>query len=408
MSVDDILSDLRPLEAFPVEEGGVRCVGLADPTGYAPDMVTVSTAAFSLLTLRGQADTAAKLAVAYEEQYGAPLDPEQIVHLFARLDEALLLDSPRFAAHRARIREAFAAAPVRPAVLAGTSYPAEPEELAATIDALMAATGPGARDADLTAALAPHIDFRVGADLMAAAWRRIVDARPDRIVILGVGHMLSDDFFACVDKDFVTPIGTMPVDREFLARLKENFGEDIYGQADVHRSEHSVEFPALFFSRLMADRPGVTAVPILLSFPENIDDIDHPLFNARRIDRFAAALKNTVADADGKTIYLASVDFSHVGARFGDVDPLTDRRLTDIETDDARLIDALADGARGPFMAAINETNAVNRVCGFPALYTLFSLLDDFSGERIGYRQNLEGEGSTMVSFASMALYRRR
>ncbi len=45
--------------------------------------------------------------------------------------------------------------PVRPAAVAGTWYPADPDALAAAVDGYLAAAGP-LRDVDATTLIAPH------------------------------------------------------------------------------------------------------------------------------------------------------------------------------------------------------------------------------------------------------------
>ncbi|MDH5639251.1 MAG: AmmeMemoRadiSam system protein B, partial [Nitrospinota bacterium] len=189
------------------------------------------------------------------------------------------------------------------------------------------------------------------------------------------------------------------------AALGGNFGEDLFKNRISHKAEHSIEFQALFMAARTRKGPTAKAVPILFSFPEKIWEMDHPVFNGARVDRFLASLEKTAAECGRKVRYVASVDFSHVGARFGDEEPLTDLKLRIIEKEDRELMAAVENLDSKLFLSRIRELNPKNRICGFPPLYALLNLTKAKSSKILDYRQNLEGEMESMVSFASIALY---
>lgn len=393
----------RPVEAVPFETEGRRMVSLSDPQRLNDTNLVVSLSAYFLITLMDGRRSVSQICDEFQKQFNQPVLNKDVSNLISQLDDTLFLDNARFKERQASVRASFLAEKTRVAVFAGKSYPKDQKELNGLIDNWLKERAPRNKNS-VKAIVVPHIDFNVGGDMMAAGWREALNSNADLFVILGIGHSLSEDFFACIDKDFSTPSGIMKVDSAFLAALQQNFGEDIYGQVDAHRNEHSIEFQSLFLSRMAKQRPDIRAVPVLLSFPENIWEISDPVFNGERVDRFIEALRKT-AEEDGRTIcFVASVDFSHVGARFGDPGALLSDDLKQIENEDLELIDALIGLDTERFMAGILETNSRNRVCGFPALYTLLKVVKASRGEFIEYRQNLEGEGETMVSFASMVL----
>src|SRR6185503_6357254 len=117
----------------------------------------------------------------FERRYGSPLGREVLDRLLDQLDQALLLDSERFRQHSATVFAEFARAEVRPAHLAGKSYPADPRELAALLDSFFAPPrGPGKPDAPTgplpRAIVAPHIDFHRGGAAYAWAYRPLACA----------------------------------------------------------------------------------------------------------------------------------------------------------------------------------------------------------------------------------------
>lgn len=399
--------NVRRIEGVPVEVDGQRMVSLNDPDRLTGKNLIVSLPAFFLMTLMDGSRPVESICGEFFSQFRQRVSAGEVDGLVSRLDEALLLDNARSRRVRDSIREEFLARPDRAAVFAGRSYPEDEAELGRIIDGLLSQPCPDGVEG-LKAIVVPHIDFSVGADMMAAGWRRALATGAGLFVILGVGHSLSGDFFACIGKDFATPLGPMKVDLGFMEALEKNFGEPIYGQAETHRNEHSIEFQSLFMARAAVGRPGLRAAPVLLSFPETVWDVEHPLFNGDRVDRFIDAIGKTVAEDGREAVYVASVDFSHVGARFGDEGRLSNDGLGRIEKDDRELLSALAGGSMEDFMETIRAKNSGNRVCGFPALYALMRLLGPAEGELIEYRQNLEGDMETVVSFATMALNNRK
>lgn len=393
----------RPIEAVPFDTEGRRMVSLSDPQRLNDTSLIVSLSTYFLITLMDGRRNVSQICDEFLKQFNQPVLREDVSNLISQLDDALFLDNARYKERKAAVRAGFLAEKTRTTLFAGKSYPDDEKQLNGLIDNWLKKSAQNNGNS-VKAIIVPHIDFSIGGDMMGAGWREALNSNADLFIILGIGHALSEDFFACIDKDFSTPSGIMKVDSAFLAALRKNFGEEIFGQADAHRNEHSIEFQSLFLSRMAKQRPGISAVPILLSFPENIWEMSHPVFNGERVDRFIEALKKT-CEEDGRSIcFAASVDFSHVGARFGDREKLSTEELKRIENDDRELIDALLSLDTGRFMARIAQTNHRNRVCGFPALYTLLKVAKASRGEFIEYRQNLEGQGDTMVSFASLTL----
>jgi AmmeMemoRadiSam system protein B len=393
----------RNIMAVPADGDEERMISVYDQENYSDQSLMVSSTAYYLMTLMNGARDIEKIENEFFRISGQRVGLDNLRGLVKALDDALFLDNERFKARKEALRKEFLGLPSRPCALAGKSYPAQSGELAEALDASMAGK-PLADPSLLKAIVVPHIDFRVGGDLMGAGWREAADSGAQVYVILGVGHSLSEDFVSCLDKDFDTPVGTMRVNSAFIGKLAENFGESVSTQPEVHRNEHSVEFQSLFMARLFAKRPEVTAVPILLSFPETVWETDHPKFNGARVDRFIEALRKTADECGSKVVYVASVDFSHVGRRFGDGQALEGPELARIESDDMRLIRRIQEADLAGFMEEIQKVNGANKVCGFPALFTMMGLTGPAKGKLLGYRQNVEGDRENVVTFAAMTI----
>jgi len=122
-----------------------------------------------------------------------------------------------------------------------------------------------------------------------------------------------------------------------------------------------------------------------------------------RVGRFIGALKKGIERLDGKACLIAGVDLSHIGRRFGQEEGVGEERLKKTEVDDKHILDYIASGDKRGFVRFMKKINPVNNVCGYPALYVLLDLLDGRKGELIAYRQNVEPDTDSMVSFAALS-----
>lgn len=402
MTTEELKPRVRFFEPVPFEHEGERYVNLRDPFHYTPEGLSVSLPAFMLITYMDGSRTVEDICAAFKEEYGGAAAPEGVRALVRDLDNNRLLDNKNFAIQKQQVCAAFAAEPVRGAALAGGGYPDEPAAVHAVLDRFIPAHG-GAGPAPF-AIVAPHIDLRAGGPVFGAAFARLKNSTAETFVILGIGHALEGDFFACIDKDFETPLGVSPIDREFLEELEKDFGEPIYQQMYAHKHEHSVEFQTLFLQKVLPG--GHRIVPILFSFPEVIEELSHPVYNRLRVDRFTAALKKQIDRLGGKVCVIAGIDMSHVGKRFGHAEGLTDERLGEVEREDRMALAFVAAGDKRGFVEYMKEVNPRNHVCGYPALYTLLGLLGGRTGELIEYGQSVEGEHDAVVGFAAMSFSR--
>src|SRR6185369_13878352 len=135
---------LRPLEAFPVQEGDQPMLALRDPSGFAPDVARLHPTAVAIIQLCDGDSTRDQICAEFGKRYGKPLERATLDQFLNQLDQALLLDSDRFRQHASQVVEAFFRSPVRPAYLAGSSYPDDPSELSRMLDGFFnPPNGPG-------------------------------------------------------------------------------------------------------------------------------------------------------------------------------------------------------------------------------------------------------------------------
>ncbi len=409
---------LRPLDLQEVREGDRTYVVLTDPSGVAERSLAISPEAVPILSLFDGAVALEDLVALVDRESGDPRAGAQIRKLVETLDAQLMLESPRYFAARDKVRDAYRALPERPAALAGLSYPADPAELGGflsqheTIAAERAAAGaPGSAVAAPAAApralAAPHIDLRRGGPLFAQAWRVFegVPAAelPDVVFVFGVGHMMVEEPFAITTKPFATPLGTVAVATDSVERIVAAAGDAILLEEIAHRDEHSIEFQALALRRRFGAK-DVGVVPLLCSGFHGLVRYERRPAEEPRIEGVLAAVSaeaERLQAAGVRVAFVAGVDLSHVGARFGDDFELDAAMLAEIEKVDRAAIDAALTGDAEAWFDAVAAHGDSTRICGFAATYAMLRVARPGAGRLLGYEQSVEPGGS-VVTYASM------
>jgi AmmeMemoRadiSam system protein B len=405
---------LRALEAFPVQHEGQQCIALRDPAGFTDQIAVLPPLLLDLLSLFDGEHSIAQIQDVMRRRHGEAPSADQIAAVVERFDRAGFLDSERFAARRLALEDEFRRSPVRPASHAGGAYAGEPAELTAQIDAFF--TGPDgpdhpettpaaprvSRSSRLSALIAPHIDFHRGGSTYGWAYKEILDrSDADLYVILGTCHAGMADPFAVTLKPYDTPLGPVPVDREFYEALAGRAGQDLLASEPAHRREHSIEFQTVMLQRLLGRRRPFTILPVLASYlHEAIWRRGRPEADAR-VPRFVAALRDTIASSSRRVCLIAGVDLAHVGPRFGDAAPNTADSLAAVEAADRRMLESVVAADAGGFFASVAADGDARRICGLSPIYTLLRLQPGSPGRLLRYTQWPDPEGA--VTFCAVS-----
>jgi AmmeMemoRadiSam system protein B len=400
---------LRPVEAFPIEADGRKVIGLRDPAGFTDSVLLLPLPLLDIVSLFDGEHALLDVQEIYMRRHGQLLFRERLEEIIGMLDEHGFLDSPRFAERRRQIEEAFRRSPTRPAIHAGKAYAGEPDALRAQLAGFFSPpAGPGAPGPasapSLRAIIAPHIDFHRGGPVYSWAYREVAErCDADLFVIFGACHAGMADPFALTLKDYDTPLGPAPVDREFADALSRCYGEDLLGSELAHRGEHSIEFQAVFLRYLFGGRRKFSIVPILASFLHESLMTGKEPEDDPRIPRFFAALGETLA-ASGRTACLvAGADLAHVGPRFGDPDPVSAAALSEVEREDRAMLDAVTAGDARGFYESVARDGDRRRICGLSPIYALLRCLHPSSGRLLKYAQWPDPQGT--VTFASVVFF---
>jgi hypothetical protein len=195
---------------------------------------------------------------------------------------------------------------VRPAAVAGSFYPADPQELSKMIDNLLAKTAPPPVDGTIIAAVSPHAGYPYSGPVAAWTYAAIgaqvkAGHKYSRVVVIAPSHYVGFDFTSVYDGDaYTTPLGQVPVDKEFARRLAKMNStiqlSDKGHQATANAPEHSVEVQLPWLQKVLGN---FELVPIVMG--------DQSYESSRAL---GVALARMLRD-DHDTLVLASSDLSH-------------------------------------------------------------------------------------------------
>lgn len=397
---------LRPLSIFPVELSDGQYICLQDPDRHLEKPVVISPNTFFIIQFFDGQHSFVDIQEAYMRQYGTLLYTEQIQQIVDQLDNCFLLESPAFFEHLRKVREEFARLPVRPSSHQGTAYPDDQEKLALQLESYFTASeGPGhlssiSEPSTPKAIMAPHIDIEAGGPTFAWAYHALAGSDVELFIILGTAHVDMKNFFALTKKSFETPFGRMEIDQSFVEALADQLSYDPFEDELIHKHEHSIEFQILFLQYLYGKRP-IKIVPILCggSVHEMIA-LNHPLDQTPQLEESVTCLQR-LFQTHPKACVIASVDFSHVGIRYGDRAEPNAETLKKVEHADRNLLAAMENVAHEEFIAQLQRHRNATQVCGIAPMYTILRLLDGMKGTLLHYDRAETGPGS-IVTFASM------
>ena len=404
---------LRHVDTFPVKlENSETGIVLQDPLQIAPNPIVLTVGALLILEKLDGDHTLEDIqgAMLKNTGYFPPMD--QIEALIRKLDEELYLEGPAFDTAYQQVREQFLSRPIRPSILAGTALPEDTDELRHLLDGFFVGDdGPGMPDPgtaghSLKAVVAPHIDLYRGGHSFALSYKALAEqSDADVFVILGVAHFGNGHPFMVTDKDFDTPLGVVPAEKDMVARLKELAPPESLGDEFVHKREHSIEFQTVFLRYLYPDR-DISIVPILCgSMHESLMTGIAPM-EEEAVRGFLAGLNTVIQESGRRVCLIAGVDLAHVGPRFGDSFAVEEPVLESIEEQDRMLLDMIATRRPDDVFAHFQQDRNKRNVCGSSALYALLVLMDiageTATGRLLHYEQSVEKETQSVVTFASM------
>lgn len=258
---------------------------------------------------------------------------------------------------------------IRTPAVAGSFYPADPERLRVSLEALLAAAQVHETRIGVRALIVPHAGYAFSGPVAATAYRLLQNQeRPGRLVLVGPSHFVGFPGMATAGAEgFATPLGVVPVDAE-LTSTAENQAA-VAPNASAHAREHSVEVQLPFLQVLFGQIPVLALLTGIVA-PATVADTLRAL-----------------TEADGVVVIISS-DLSHYldydTARLRDV--RTARAIVDLQPDQLGRDDACGlTGVQAALLLALQQ--------GWTC-----SMLDlRSSGDIAGGRDGVVGYGSFVI-----------
>ncbi len=397
----NLLPKLRnDIQIIPARIQGRQVLAVKDLAGLRRDVIGLAPEMAAFLPFFDGQHSPRDLQIALMRQSGGRLVmAEDIERMVEEFDKLFMLQTERYFEKINQLKQSFYALDYRP--LANCSeYFGNEEALNGMVENMIAygAEGLPVIPERIRALVAPHIDLQVGGATYGKAYAAIRHLKPTRLIILGTGHALEDGIFCLTTKDYQTPFGGLPTDKEAVQLLRRA-GDGVVADDDFpHRTEHAIEFQTLFLRKIF---PGpVMMVPILCGsmhryFTESSRPSEIP-----EVGRFLACLAKLI---DETTLVVAGVDMCHVGPKFGHPHPASYYEQ-EFNTHDHTLLDALCIGSVQAFWAEGKRVEDRYHVCGFSALACLLELLPGVTGQVLDYQIWHEAETHSAVSYAAAVL----
>jgi AmmeMemoRadiSam system protein B len=178
--------------------------------------------------------------------------------------------------------------------VAGTFYPGDEDELALTVDDIVAATEAEPR-ADVGAILVPHAGYVYSGGVTAEAFAAVAGYAPETVVLFGPSHYMAFPGVAApMYGAFETPLGALAVDAELVSDVVGKTGTVKYMDGPFDK-EHCLEVQMPFVQRVFGD---VKIAPFVFGVPDA--DVGYA---------FGEALGEVLADRNA--LIVVTSDLSH-------------------------------------------------------------------------------------------------
>lgn len=324
-----------------------------------------------------------------------------LAHLTEALSGAGFLEDETFARLKSEAERAFAEAGLREPSHAGSAYPAEKDELSATLAGYMNGAAPSAGARPLGIA-APHVSPFGGVEAYRAAYSALAPEDAERtFVILGTSHYGAPNRLGITRKPYVTPFGETVTDTALVDRIARGAGAGAQMEDYCHAVEHSIEFQVVFLQHLFG--PRIKVVPVLCgSFARSIYQGGMPE-DDENVRRALGTLGEIAAKEGDRLLWVLGVDMAHMGRRYGDSFHAKAGRdeMELVEQRDRARIDRMAHSDAAGFWNLVQENQDDLKWCGSAPIYSFLRTLPDARAKLLEYQQwNIDED--SVVSFAGL------
>lgn len=413
---DGIIPKLRKdLDIRPIKHEDKDLVLLNDRKAIAKYPIVVTPEMFSILYFLEENITENTFREVFRQEFKIE-NADNILEQIKELDDMGFLESEKLQDLLKQDESQYLMSISRPMITAGTSYPDDKDEFLLFMDKLFKKKISDQNDKNSKGIIAPHLDLSLedySHRIYAAAYDAISQSDAETFIIFGTSHFAFSSYYMFSEKHYETQMGNMEIDLDLLKAIFElstnSFGDDYLKLIKVrqideqaHRWEHSIEYSAIILSYLFRNKK-IKILPILVgSFHEFLISKKQPA-DDELISRFLEIIREVVENSGKKVCWISSVDFSHIGLKFGDEFDALDK-LEECEYEDKITINTLTSiNNQAFFQKAILDQDKW-RICGLTPVYSQIIAMKPHKADLLDYNQWYEKDTKSAVTIAAIKL----
>ncbi len=274
-------------------------------------------------------------------------------------------------------------AAVREPVVAGTFYPANPQDLKKMVTDHLAQVPAEERvDGQLIALVVPHAGLIYSGQVAAFGHRLLENSGVNKVILCGPSHQFGFRGLSVYGPGIIwkTPLGEVPCD-DSLCNILIASDKSISVIPEAHAKEHCLEVELPYLQTVLGD---FKIVPVIMGYPDK-----------STIDVLAAALGSL--PFDDKTVLIASTDWQHYrpASIGGKMDSLGMKCLANLD------VDGLEKNL---------EEGKVEMCGGAPAVAVIRAAIargaDKVKILKYGDSGDVSGDKNSVVGYVAAALYK--
>ena len=268
---------------------------------------------------------------------------------------------------------------VRPSILGGTWYPGDAATLKKQITGFLDQAGKPTAPGRLLALIVPHAGYVYSGQVAAFGYSQLKGKHFGTVILVGPSHRAAFSGVSVDLRDYETPLGRVPVNRELAQKIMDGSAGLVTNLAEAHDQEHCLEIQLPFLQEVLGN---FKIVPLLMG--------SHDLETCRKL---AATLARTVPGQDA--LLLTSTDLSHFHT--GD----------QARTMDAGLLEKVA--AYDPEGLEADLASGRVEACGGSALVAVMMAAKDLGANRAtvlkyAHSGDVTGDNSRVVGYMAAVL----
>lgn len=180
---------------------------------------------------------------------------------------------------------------IRPSPIAGSWYPADPEELSRSLDKQLSLVSPAVINGDIIGVIAPHAGYIYSGETAALAFSALKGLEPAIVAVISPLHRsYPGQILTSAHQAYATPLGPIPIAHDVLERLDEALSSQAGIQLSRIRNdtEHSLEIELPFLQRVLGQPFQLLPLMLLDQSQMIVESLAHAL--AATLDGMSAIL----------------------------------------------------------------------------------------------------------------------